>query len=114
MLFRSDGADRAAALDALVAADPRLGAPLVPGLPYRAAEAVYAATHEWALSLDDVLSRRTRARLVDRRASVAHAEPVARLLAPHLGWDEAEIGRQLAAYRASCEAEERAGDVRAA
>lgn len=109
-----DGADRAGALDDLAARDPRLAAPLVPGLPYRAAEAVYAVTHEWALTLDDVFARRTRARLVDRRASAAHAEPVARLLAPHLGWDEAEIGRQVAAYRASCEAEERAGDVRAA
>lgn len=109
-----DGADRAAALDALAAADPRLAAPLVPGLPYRAAEAVYAATHEWALTLDDVLSRRTRARLVDRGATVAHAESVARLVAPHLGWDDAEVARQVAAYRASCEAEERAGDVRAA
>jgi glycerol-3-phosphate dehydrogenase len=71
-------------------------------------------THEWARTLDDVLSRRTRARLVDRRASVAHAESVARLVAPLLGWDDAAVAREVAAYRASCEAEERAGDVRAA
>jgi len=107
-----EGADRAATLDALVATEPRLGASLVPGLPYRAAEAVYAVTHEWALTLDDVLSRRTRARLVDRRASAAHAEDVARLVAPLLGWDDDAIARETAAYRAACVAEDRAAEVR--
>ena len=48
-------------------ADPALGEPLVPGLPYLKAEAVYAARHEMARTLDDVLSRRTRARLLDAR-----------------------------------------------
>ena len=52
---------------ALVEADPSLGDPLVPGLPYTKAEAVYAARAEMAMTLDDVLSRRTRARLFDRR-----------------------------------------------
>ncbi len=47
---------------ALVADDPDLGAPLVPGLPYLRAEARYAVRHEMAQTLDDVLSRRTRAR----------------------------------------------------
>ena len=43
-------------IDALVAADPTLGEPLVPGLPYLRAEAVYAARHEMATTLDDVLA----------------------------------------------------------
>ena len=42
-------------IEALVAADPTLGEPLVPGLPYLRAEAVYAARHEMATTLDDVL-----------------------------------------------------------
>jgi glycerol-3-phosphate dehydrogenase len=54
-----------------------------------------------ARNLDDVLSRRTRARLLARDASAAAAESVARLIAPELGWDDAEIARQVDAYRAS-------------
>ena len=49
---------------AMVTEDPDLGAPLVPGLPYLRAEARYAVRHEMARTLDDVLSRRTRARLL--------------------------------------------------
>ncbi len=90
----------------LIEADASLSELLVPGLPYRKAEAVYAARHEMATTLDDVLSRRTRARLLARDATATVAEDVARLLAPDLGWDEAEIKRQAAAYRAEI-AEER-------
>ena len=51
----------------LADSDPDLAAPLVPGLPYRRAEAVYAVREEMATTLDDVLSRRTRARLLAAR-----------------------------------------------
>ena len=96
---------------ALVDERPDLGAPLVAGLPYLRAEAVYAVRHEMALSLDDVLTRRTRARLLDRPASMAAAHDVALLLATELGWDDAEVGRQVAAFLASCDDEIRAGHV---
>jgi glycerol-3-phosphate dehydrogenase len=58
-----------------------------------------------ATSVDDVLSRRTRARLLGRDASAASAADVAALLAPELGWDAAEQDRQVAAYRSSVEHE---------
>jgi glycerol-3-phosphate dehydrogenase len=96
----------AAEIDALVAADPALGAPLVPGLPYLRAEAVYAARHEMAITLDDVLTRRTRAHLFDRPATVAAAPAVAELLAGELGWNGGEVARQLADYRALVATEE--------
>jgi glycerol-3-phosphate dehydrogenase len=79
--------------------------PLVPGLPYLRAEAVYAARHEMACTLDDVLSRRTRSRLLARDASAAAAADVAALVGPELGWDDAEQARQVAAYRASVDHE---------
>ena len=50
----------------LAASDPELARPLVAGLPYVRAEAVHAVRHEMARTLDDVLSRRTRARLLGR------------------------------------------------
>jgi glycerol-3-phosphate dehydrogenase len=95
----------AAVIDAMVAADPSLGDPLVPGLPYRRAEAVYAVRYEMATTLDDVLSRRTRARLRDRDATAAAADEVAALIAPHLGWSEATRVAEVAAYRASADRE---------
>jgi glycerol-3-phosphate dehydrogenase len=39
--------------------DPSLLAPLAPGAPELAAQALYAATHEWARTAEDVLRRRT-------------------------------------------------------
>ena len=92
----------------LVATDAHLGRPLVPGLPYLRAEAVYAVRAEMAITLDDVLTRRTRARLLDRAATVAAAPAVAALLAPELGWDAAETQRQIAHFLALCAAEDAA------
>jgi glycerol-3-phosphate dehydrogenase len=85
---------------AIVDEDPALAAALVPGLPYLRAEVVYAARHEMARTVDDVLSRRTRARLLARDASADAAGDVAALMAAELGWDDAERERQAARYRA--------------
>lgn len=90
---------------ALLRADTALREPLVPGLPYVRAEAVHAVRHEMARSLDDVLSRRTRARLLARDASRDAAADVARLLAPELGWDGARVAQEVETYRAACERE---------
>ena len=94
-------------LDAMIAADPSLGEALVPGLPYRRAEAVYAARYEMATTLDDVLSRRTRARLRNRDAAAAAAEDVAALVGAELGWSDEERAAQVAAYRTSSDHERR-------
>jgi glycerol-3-phosphate dehydrogenase len=92
-------------IDALVRADAALARPLVPGLPYLKAEAVHAARHEMVVTLDDVLSRRTRARLLARDASVEAAPEVADLVGEVLGWDGAARAAQVAAYRSSVEHE---------
>ena len=96
---------------ALVDSDSRLGQPLVTGLPYLRAEAVWAVEAEMATTLDDVLSRRTRARLLARDASAAAADDVARLIAPALGWDDDEITRQVGHYRRSVAAERDAAEL---
>ncbi len=102
------GAD-AGEVVALGTTDPRLMEPLVPGLPYVKAEAVHAARAEMSVTLDDVLSRRTRARLFDRPATVAAAADVARLIAHDMGWNEAEVDRQVTEFRKSCASEQAAG-----
>ncbi|MBV9256371.1 MAG: glycerol-3-phosphate dehydrogenase/oxidase [Actinobacteria bacterium] len=83
---------------AMLEADPDLARPLVPGLPYLRAEAVYAARYEMALTLEDVLSRRTRALLLARDASAAVALDVAHLVAPELGWNPDEVRHQVSGY----------------
>ena len=91
----------AGVVEAMIAADPTAGEPLVAGLPYRRAEALYAARYEMAVDLDDVLSRRTRSRLLGRDATAAAADDVAELLAPELGWSEDERAAQAARFRAA-------------
>ena len=96
---------------ALVRDNPALRAPLVPGLPYLQAEAIHAVRHEMAGTLDDVLSRRTRARLLARDASSAAAEDVARLLAPELGWDDARVAAEVESYRQACDRERTSAEL---
>lgn len=89
----------ARALLAMIDEDPSLGEPLVAGLPYIRAEAVYAARHEMARNVDDVLSRRTRARIFARDASADAADDVAALIAPELGLDADQAATQAEDYR---------------
>jgi glycerol-3-phosphate dehydrogenase len=109
-LAERHGSDARAVLE-LSRSDPSLAAPIVPGLPYLRAEVVHAAREEMARSVDDVLSRRTRARLLARDASAEAAADVAALLGPELGWDDGERTRQAEEYRASVTAERRAGGL---
>ncbi|MFM8265329.1 MAG: FAD-dependent oxidoreductase, partial [Acidimicrobiia bacterium] len=89
----------------LIATDVSLGALLVPGLPYLRAEAVYSARHELVVTLDDVLSRRTRGLLYDRDASARAAREVAQLIAPELGWDAARVDREVRHFEEVCNRE---------
>jgi glycerol-3-phosphate dehydrogenase len=96
---------------ALAEAEPALSEALVPGLPYVKAEAVYAARYEMARSVDDVLSRRTRARLLARDASADAADDVAALLAPVLGLSAAEAAAQAAEFRAAVDLERTSAEL---
>ena len=88
----------------LIAADPELGKPLA-GSEYLRVEAVYAASHEGALHLEDVLTRRTRISIEERDRGLAAAPEAARLVAPVLGWDEEAIESEIRRYRSRVEAE---------
>jgi glycerol-3-phosphate dehydrogenase len=93
----------AAAVAALRAHDPGLRERLHPSLSYTGAEVVYAARHEMARTVDDVLSRRTRAAFLDTAAARASAPAVAALLARELGRDEAWQAAQVPAFGALLE-----------
>jgi glycerol-3-phosphate dehydrogenase len=94
-----------------LANDPDLARQLTPGLPYLRAEVVYAVRHEMATSVDDVLSRRTRARLLARDTSAGAAADVAALMAAELGWDDDERRRQVEHYRSLVTTERRAAGL---
>jgi glycerol-3-phosphate dehydrogenase len=89
----------APAVEQLFAEQEGWDVPLHPNLPYRAGEVIWAARHELARTVEDVLARRTRALLLDARASIEVAPRVAQLLAGELGFDEAWQQRQVAQYR---------------
>ncbi|PZQ90547.1 MAG: glycerol-3-phosphate dehydrogenase [Leifsonia xyli] len=83
---------------ALVAARAELGELLPGSEDYLAAEAVYAASHEGALHLDDVLARRTRMSIEAWDRGVSAAPVAARLMGEVLGWDEARIAHEVERY----------------
>ncbi len=83
----------------ILADDPTLNKPIVDGLPYLEAEVVYSARHELARSVDDILSRRMRARMMARDASAAAAERVGELLMKELDLSALDVEAQVASYR---------------
>jgi glycerol-3-phosphate dehydrogenase len=78
--------------------DPDLAVPMHPRLPYLMCEVAWAVRQEMARSLEDVLSRRTRALVLDARAALECAPKVARVIARELGRDEAWVADQVAAF----------------
>jgi glycerol-3-phosphate dehydrogenase len=109
-LYQRFGSE-AQTIQQLIAGDASLAEPLIVGLPYLRAEAIFAVRFEMARTLDDILSRRTRARIINRPASLASARAVAKLMATELQWDDAEVERQVANYVDSCAKEAAAGEV---
>ena len=92
----------AAAVAGVAAHDPSLLEPFCEPLPYVGAELVFAARSELAVTLTDLLCRRTRAHLIDARATFLAAERAARLVAGELGWDDDRVDAEVAEYRARC------------
>ena len=70
-----------------LAADRRLAEPVVPGLPDPRAEVVEAVEREWALTVEDVMRRRTQLALRDPDSGAGAAGEVSALMAGPLGWD---------------------------
>ena len=84
----------------LIAARPRLGERLIPDLPYIEAEVIHACRSELALTLEDVLARRTHIAIEDRSRGSSVAPRVAALMKGELSWSPPEQRRQLEAYAA--------------
>jgi glycerol-3-phosphate dehydrogenase len=88
----------ASELKKLLAEQPGWDEQLHPNLPYCVGEVIWAARYELARTVEDVLARRTRALLLDARASQEIAPRVAQLLAAELGFDRRWEQQQVQQY----------------
>ncbi len=95
--WKSYGSD-ADALRSMAQEKRRFREPLHPRLPYLAVQVIWAVRHEMARTVEDVLARRTRALLLDARASMEIAPRVAELMATELDRDAAWCEKQVKAF----------------
>ncbi len=84
---------------------PELLRPLDAAPDYLRVEVTYAASHEGALHLEDVLARRTRISIEYPHRGVDCARQVAELMAEVLGWSAETTAREIEVYRERVEAE---------
>ncbi|HIQ00800.1 MAG TPA: glycerol-3-phosphate dehydrogenase/oxidase [Anaerolineales bacterium] len=80
--------------------NPALGERIVPELPYLMAEPLYAVQHEMALTLSDLLIRRTHVIYEVPDGGLERARAVAEAVAPRLGWEASEVEQQVQEYAA--------------
>jgi glycerol-3-phosphate dehydrogenase len=86
------------ALRQLIADVPALGTKLDAPFEFLQAEVVWAARHEMARTVEDVLARRVRLLFLDAAAALGAAPTVAALLAEELGHDEGWQAQQVAKF----------------
>ena len=89
----------ASALLNLIESDASLGKRLIEDLPYLRAEVIYACRHEMAMTLDDMLARRTSIILEDRDRGAGIVDEVAALMAKELDWSPEQQKAMIDAYR---------------
>jgi glycerol-3-phosphate dehydrogenase len=92
----------------IVAADESMAERLIPDLPYIKAEILHAASHEGALSVEDVLLRRTRISFEASDSGLSVADKVADLIGTVLNWSAADRKDSIQSYERVVEDEESA------
>ncbi|HEX8725768.1 MAG TPA: glycerol-3-phosphate dehydrogenase/oxidase, partial [Gemmatimonadaceae bacterium] len=95
--------DDAPARDAACARDPRAGAPIVAGRPWRWGELRWAVESAHARTLGDLLIRRTKLAFETLDHALGAAPQVAAYVAPLLGWDDQTARSAVDAYATEVE-----------
>jgi glycerol-3-phosphate dehydrogenase len=103
-LGHSYGSEASQILD-LVTNHPTLARRLINDLPYIVAEVIYGCRAEMAMTLDDILARRTSITLVDRQRGLGIVDEVASLMAGEHKWSLAEQEEKGRAYREMIESQ---------
>lgn len=83
----------------------RLAEPLAAADAYVRAEVLFGVVYEGALHLEDLMVNRTRLTYEQKDRGMGAAVEMAELVAPFLGWDEARVAEEVAAYQSRCDAE---------
>jgi glycerol-3-phosphate dehydrogenase len=89
----------------LIADDKDLARPVDGAEDHLRAELAYAASHEGARHLEDVLTRRTRISIETFDRGIAAAPVAAELMGAVLGWSDEQRNREVENYRLRVEAE---------
>jgi len=76
-----------------------MGEQIDPSLPYCWAEIIWSCRNEMVYHLEDIMARRTRALLLNARASIEIAEKVAEKIAPLLNWTEERKQEEIVSFR---------------
>lgn len=92
------GAERSERVAAMIKSDPTAGVCVVPHLPYTIADLRYAIENEMALTLSDLLMRRTRIAFETPDHGVGVAATVADAVAAVASWDKYQRAAQIDAY----------------
>ena len=85
-------------IKATIKKDNSLADLIHPSLPYIKAEVVWAVQNEMCMTVEDALSRRTRALLLDAKAAIESARSVAALMAKEMGKNESWINEQINSF----------------
>jgi glycerol-3-phosphate dehydrogenase len=78
--------------------DPQLKEKIHPELPYTFSEVEWTISNELAVTLEDVLARRTRAVLLNAKAAIECAPGVAAFMAEKMGRDKKWVNEQVTAF----------------
>ena len=87
---------------------PELAQPIAGGAGYLRVEALYAVTHEGALHIDDILTRRTHLSIETPDQGLEAAEEVAQIMGAELGWNQERTESELVHYQDRVAAERKA------
>jgi len=87
---------------------PELAQPIAGGAGYLRVEALYAVTHEGALHIDDILTRRTHLSIETPDQGLEAAEEVAQIMGAELGWNQERTEAELVHYQDRVAAERKA------
>jgi glycerol-3-phosphate dehydrogenase len=91
--------DHSAEIENIIKENPLLGEPIDTQLPYTRAEIVWIARNEMAVTVEDVLARRTRALFLDAGASLKIACEVAEIMAREMGHERGWVAEQVEEYK---------------
>ena len=92
----------------IISENPEMSERIIPDLPYIKAEILHAASHEGALSVEDVLLRRTRISFEASDSGLSAANEVAEIIGTVLNWSAADRRGSVQSFAQLIEHEEAA------